>query len=58
MLIWMTKGLAGAVLNDQRIAAANALAAAAKHPATKHSGQAPAGQQAADKPPPKPSAGR
>ena len=58
MLIWMTNGLAGAVRNDQRIAAANALAAAAKHPATKHPGQPPAGQQAAGKPPPKPSAGR
>jgi enterochelin esterase-like enzyme len=58
MLIWMTKGLAGAILNDQRIAAASALAAAGKHPATKHLGQQPTSHQAAGKPVPKPTANR
>jgi enterochelin esterase-like enzyme len=57
MLIWMTKGLAGAVLNDQRIAALNAVAAArGTHSSAKHSGQASTGHQPADKPSPKPSA--
>jgi enterochelin esterase-like enzyme len=58
MLIWMTKGLAGAVLNDQRIAALNAVAAArGTHSSAQHSGQASTGHQPADKPSPKPSAG-
>jgi enterochelin esterase-like enzyme len=52
MLIWMTKALAGAVLNDQRITAANAFAAAhGKHPPVKYGGQPPPGQSS-----PKPSA--
>jgi enterochelin esterase-like enzyme len=55
MLVWMTKGLAGAVLNDQRIAALQAITAARKKSATRHPGQA-AGHQPADKPSPKPSA--
>ena len=62
MLMWMTKGLASAIRNDQRIAAANALAAArAKHSSSKqpvnHSGQGSAGNPSAAKSSPKPPAG-
>jgi len=53
MLAWITKGLAGAVLNDQRIAAANAIAAARAKHSGKHSGQ-----KSASQPSPKPSASR
>jgi enterochelin esterase-like enzyme len=55
MLIWMTKGLAAAVVNDQRIAALQAITASRKHTATKHPSQ-PAGHQAAGKPSQNPSA--
>lgn len=57
MLIWMTKGLAAAVVNDQRIAALQAITAARKHSVTKHPSQ-PGGHQAAGKPSPNPSASR
>jgi enterochelin esterase-like enzyme len=55
MLIWMTKGLAAAVVNDHRIAALQAIAAARKHTMTRHPGPS-AGHQAAGKPSPNPSA--
>lgn len=51
MLAWMTKGLYAAVLNDQRIAALNAIAARSKHSPTNNGGQ-----PAVDKPSLKPSA--
>jgi enterochelin esterase-like enzyme len=55
MLVWMTKGLAAAVVNDQRIAALQAIAAAHKHSVAKHPSQ-PTSHHVADKPRPTPSA--
>ena len=54
MLMWMTKGLAAAVVNDQRVAALQAINEARKHSAIKHPSQA-SGRQAIGKPSPNPS---
>jgi enterochelin esterase-like enzyme len=51
MLMWMTKGLAAAVVNDKRIAALQAIAAAHKHTVAKDPGHS-AGRQTASKPVP------
>jgi S-formylglutathione hydrolase FrmB len=57
MLSWMTKGLAAAVLNDQRVAALQAIEARKKELAAKSSAHQSAHHLAASQPTPTPSAG-
>jgi len=57
MLSWMTKGLAAAVLNDQRIAALQAIEARKKQLSAKTTGHQSARHLAAGQPTSKPSAG-
>jgi len=59
MLVWMTKGLAAAVLNDQRIAALQAIAEArARQSSATHLGPGITSRPSASKPTPTPSGSR